>query len=359
MKNSLITAAVIAFVVASSIAQYNLVWDAFTGGGTEFPNARTGGGYRLADNLGRGTTDYDTFLASGDYVMFPGYRWVELDLRHPNSWIDSLDTISHSPFFIISWGSSDTTLEDGEGWGTYCYTIEYARNSPTTWLPWLNCFTGTMAQFGPFLPETVRAETTYYFRITAFDYATNLETTHAGYDYKCVYILAPVTFEVYNLIDFTTNWINRDSVDVGAVITMEDTERFIVRNPSANDTVALEVKGNPYAIDRRTGLPVWQLRDTAGTDEFAIRAIFNDNPTAPLPGEFDATTIVRDTFIAADGPWYGPGGLLLPREGTPPDSTLFTDNLWFQLRMPTWTSQHGDTVQYQMIVRLRGRRPTP
>jgi len=335
--------------------QYVNAWGAVTNGGTEFPNARWGAGYKLADNIGRGTSAADTFLTDGvNYVLYPGYRYVELDLRNPTSWIDSTDTISHSPSFVISWGGTDTTIEDGEGWGIRFYDVEYSLFTGTVWVPWFTGVTFTDAIFGPTSPVTVEAGSTYFFRVKAYDYATNVETDHAPFDQKITYQPAAVSFMVYNPTSGQPIW-EADTFDPGQTVSMQSEDVLVVKN-TCDDTLILALRGFPVAYDTSAHLPFWSLSDLSGPDTFAIRAEFDDNTTPPIT--FGATDAVRDSFILTDGGWYGGpthGRLLSYSSG---DSAAFAENLWMQVRLPTSVTVHGDTTVYQFTVQLKAQKET-
>ena len=342
------------------VAQYNLQWGAFTNGGTEFPNWRTGGGYKLADNLGRGTSSCDTVLSDGGatYYLYPGYRYVELDLRNPLTWMaDSLDTIATSPSFIVSWEAVDTTLEDGYGWGIRYYDIDYRVNPTGAWLPWFAHITFSSALFGPSSPVVVAEESIYFFRVKAYDLATNEEAYPVAFDRKVQYQPASVSFLVYNPTSDTAIW-DADTTDPGQTRTMDPSEVLVVKNPN-NDTLVLAVRAFPFALDTTDNTPYWTLGNYAGLDTFALRARFSDDPTPPP--SFSVPDIVTRNFIYTDAGAGYYGGLthgILYAYGTG-DSVAFSENLWMQLHVPTMVTLYGDTVVYQFTVQLKGRHPIP
>ncbi len=347
----------VVLLVALAFGQtYNLSWGAFTNGGTEFPNARWGGPYKLADNVGRGTSETDTILTDlSSYVLYPGYRFVELDLRYPTSWIDSMDTITHSPSFVVSWGGVDTTIEDGEGWGIRYYDVQYAVNDSTVWYDWYTGVSFTSAVFGPTSPVVVREDTTYYFRVKAYDLATNEEPDHPSYDQKTKYVPAAISFMVYNPNSGLPIW-SADTADPGQTVSMDSADVLVIKN-LGDDTLTLALRGFPVAEDTAHHNPVWTLADFAGKDTFALRAHFSDDPRPPLT--YTSTDAVRDTFIFADAGYYGgpTHGVLYSYSSG--DSTAFSENLWLQVLLPTSVSVYGDTTVYQFTVQLKARRRTP
>jgi len=356
MKNILVVCLLFSMVFTIYAQTYNLVWGAFTNGGTEFPDARWSSAYKLADNVGRGTSSTDTILSDGaNYNLYPGYRYVELDLRYPISWIDSTDTITHAPSFVISWGGVDTTIEDGEGWGIRYYDVDYAINDSSAWTNWFTGVTFTTALFGPSSPVTVYEDTVYFFRVRAYDYATNEEPEHTPYDQKIIYQSVPIEFSVYNPTSGQPIW-SADTFDPGQTVSMTANDVLIVENQGA-DTLVLSLRAYPVAYDTLHHISTWALDDYAGTDTFALRAEFNDNTTPPVT--FGADDIITENFIATDegsGHYGGPThGKLLPNTGSPADSLQFSDKLWLQLHLPTTVTTYGDTTVYKFTVQLKAR----
>ena len=352
----IIAAALLLVVVQAQDIQ--LSWGAVTNGGTEFPEARTGGGMRLADNIGNGGTAWDSILSDGAAItLYPGYRYVELDLRHPISWIDSMDTIVHSPSFVVSWAGVDTTPEDGEGWGIRYYDVEYAVNDSTAWHDWFTHVTFTSAVFGPTSPTTVQPDSIYYFRVRAYDLATNEEPEHPEYDQKVLYQPVVLSFRVYNPATDTAVWASQDTFDVGETVTMDSASVLYVDNTSI-DSIILGVSADPVAVDTETHAPYWSLAQSPGEDIFALRARFDDNFYPPTT--FSLSDAVDDTFkMASDGYFGGPSqGWLAPNDGVH-DSTAYREHLWLQVLLPTAVTQHGDTTVYQFIVKLKGASATP
>ncbi len=341
--------------VALIWAQYTLSWFAVTNGGTEFPNGRLTSGYKLADNIGNSGSASDTVLTDGSsFMLYPGYRYVDLDLRKPFSSIDSTDTISHSPSFVISWTGEDTTVEDGEGWGIRYYDVDYAVNNPSAWNSWFTGVTFTSAVFGPSSPVSVQPDSIYYFRVKAYDLATNVEDDHSTYDQKVAYKPITLAYRVYNPYSDTAIWAPSDTYDVGNTVSMENSDVLIVKNLST-DSIELALDAYSSAIDTSTGQPYWSLDDNPGKDQFALRAHFSDDATPPTT--YTSSDAVRDTFLWAKDGWFGgpTHGYLAPNDGIPAhDSTQYTENLWMQVILPTSITQHGDTVVYKFMVNLKG-----
>lgn len=335
---------------------YNLAWGAFTNGGTEFPNGRWSSSYRLADNIGRGTSSTDTVLSDGvNYDLYPGYRYVELDLRYPISWIDSTDTITHSPSFVITWEGVDTTHEDGEGWGLRYYDVDYAVNDSSVWNSWFTGVTFTTAIFGPSSPVVVKEDTVYFFRVKAYDYATNEEPEHTPFDQKVIYQSAPIEFFVYNPTSGHPVW-SADTFDPGQTVSMNNSDVLIVENQGV-DTLTLAVRAFPVGYDTLNHRSVWALADYAGKDTFAIRAEFDDNTASPVT--FGSSDIVADTFTFTDagtGHYGGPAhGVLYANTAVPADSLQYSDKLWLQIHLPTAVTSYGDTTVYRFTVQLKAR----
>ncbi len=343
---------------------YTLDWGAVTNGGTEFPDGRLAPGYKLADNIGNGSSASDEILTDGvNYVLYPGYRYIDLDLRKPVSAIDSMDTITHSPSFLVSWTGVDTTAEDGEGWGIRYYDVQYAVEDTlaASWNNWHLGVTFTADVFGPTSPVTVKIDSTYYFRVKAYDLATNEEDEHYPCDQKVTYLPASVSFIVYNPASMLPVWACQDTFDVGQTVSMESQDVLIVKNTSTTDSTVLSVKGLPVAIDTLNHFPYWELDDNPSKDKFALRAHFDDETFPPIT--FGPVDVVRDTFLfTADGYYGGPAhGVLSPYDAAEVvrDTTMWTDNLWLQTLLPTSITQHGDTVVYEFSIQLKGESVTP
>ncbi len=349
---------ILAVGVLVSAQEMRLSWGAVTNGGAEFPNGRTGPGIRLADNIGNGGTAWDSILSDGASInLYPGYRFVDLDLRAPISHIDSMDTVVHSPSFLISRSGADTTPEDGEGWGIRYYDVDYAVNDPSDWHPWFTHVTFTSAVFGPSSPVTVHAESTYYFRVKAYDLATNTEPDHSTYDQRVTYKPVILSFRVYNPESDTAIWSPADTFDPGETVTMDSASVLYVENTST-DSIVLGVSAMPSAMDTNTWQPYWDLQQYPDKDVFALRARFDDNNHPPAA--FTLADAIDDTFkMASDGYFGGPSqGWLAPNDGTH-DVSQYREHLWLQVLLPTSITQHGDTTVYQFIVKIKGESATP
>ncbi len=229
----------------------------------------------------------------------------------------------------------------------------------TAWNSWFTGVTFTDAVFGPTSPTIVREDSTYYFRVKAYDLATNVETTHVKYDQKVHYVPVAVAFKVYNPYYYADSALwKADTYDVGQTVSMNDDDILIVKN-LGNDTLLLAMRGFPVAWDTLHHRPVWHLKDFQGPDTFAIRAKFTDEPTSP--STFTITDALRDTFIYAYNGYYGgpAQGKLGPYGGGEADSVSFTENLWMRILLPTTVSEHGDTTVYRFTVQLKARRIAP
>ncbi|RKZ30828.1 hypothetical protein DRQ33_07585 [bacterium] len=347
---------VVILLLACSIwAQPDLqiVWHTVSNGGIEFPEGRITSGYKLADNIGNGGTTSDTFLTDGSsLILYPGYRYVELDLRKPISRIDSTDTITHSPSFLISWSGEDTTTEDGEGWGIRYYDVEYAVEDSTAWNTWFTGVTFTSAMFGPTSPVTVKQDSTYYFRVRAYDLATNEEDTHSTYDQWVIYKPIVLSFRVYNPTSDTAIWAVSDTFDPGETVTMTSGDVLLVENTSL-DSIELALSGTNFAIDTTTGQPYWELTEDPGNDQFSLRGHFDDEATPPVT--FTSSDAIIDSWRYAKDGWFGgpSHGWLAPNDGSH-TAEQYSDNLWLQVLLPTSVTQHGDTIVYQFMVNVKG-----
>jgi len=359
MRKTLIIMGLIIGVAALLSAQdIMLSWGAVTNGGAEFPNGRIGPGMRLADNVGNGGTAGDSILSDGSSLnLYPGYRFVDLDLRAPISRIDSMDTVVHAPSFVVSWSGEDTTTEDGEGWGIRYYDVDYAVNDSTAWHSWFTHVTFTSAVFGPTSPVEVKPDSIYYFRVKAYDLATNEEAEHPNYDQKVVYKQIYLSFRVYNPGTDTAIWAPSDTFDPGETVTMDSASVLYVENTST-DSIILGVSAMPTAMDTSTWQPYWDLERFPNKDVFALRARFDDD--FHPPAAFNLSDAVDDTFkMASDGYFGGPDhGCLAPHDAFH-DSTQYREHLWLQVLLPTSVTQHGDTTVYQFIVKLKGQSATP
>ncbi len=342
-------------------AGHYITWDAFTSSGTDFLASVWRGDSvvaRVAHSIDGGSTtpSFGTSATETLAVVRHGYRFIDFDVRKPYSYIDSLDTISYAPQWLVSWGGMDTTYEDGEGWGLRGFTVEYAVGSPeSTWFTWFSNVNFTEAMFGPSSPVVVQDSTKYYFRVRAEDLNTNAEDEHY-YDQWVLYIAPSLRFSVQNL-EGGKDWTVRDTLAIGedslASPTAQDV--FIVKNLSILDSIDMALRSYSVALPMRLG---WELADYPDTNKFALRAIFNDDPTPPSPSDFAATTnIVRDTFIVANDSIFGPGGYHIKPVWA--DSLSRTDNLWLQFQLPTWSYTYGETTDVQLILQLKAIPVTP
>ncbi len=346
--------------IGALFAQYQLEWGAVTNGGCEFPEGRYGVNMRLADNIGNNGTASDVVLSDGATMnLYPGYRYVDLDLRAPISAIDSTDTVTASPFFVISWTGNDTTTEDGEGWGMRYYDVQYTRDTLAGWTDWLIGTTDRWALFGPTSPTTVSDNDIFFFRVKAYDLATNTENYPVRWEQRVAYRPASVGFTVnrYHATDVLPPIWHKDGIyDVGETVNMTADERMVVKNNPGSPQTRLALKVLPFATDSLTHEPYWAVEALPNTDVFAMRALFNDLTTPPAA--FGANTAVLDSFIFTDagtGYYGGPTqGLMLANDGSSLPEDI-QENLWLQLRFPSRITQHGDTVVYQFVMQVKGR----
>lgn len=329
---------------------YFLRWGAVTNGGTD-SDVRMAPGYYLTDNLGSASYVADSFLSGGTYINRPGYRKIEWDEREPITSVNDLgaDTISSTPTFVIAWGGADTTIEDGIGWGILYYDVQFMRNAIGSWEDWYTHSTLTSDVFGPFSPDTVFEDTTYYFRCRAYDKAGNVEDWPATAQAYARYEAQILQWVVVNY-DGGSDWRIADSVGLSTTTSADSADVFIVKN-NGSTTIDIGIKGNPA-----TG---WDLESTPGIDDYTLKARFNDNNTPPVV--FEATDVIfdEDTFTWATASRYGIGGFGIEGSGaTPaPDSSAYTENLWLQLLTPTDVTAWVDSQI--IIINLKARTSTP
>jgi len=335
-------------------AGHYIVWDAFTSSGNEDMLALIDGdsivGWLSHTVDGSAPEpmygiDTDTFA-----VIRHGERMIHFDVRPPHSWIDSLDTISFSPIWLVSWGAMDTTHRDGEGWGLKGYWVQYTIDSVTgIWYDWFINSDQTDAYFGPTSPVEVEDGHRYYFRVRSEDLNTNVEGFRT-FDRYVLYQEPSLRFSVKNLRD-DVDWTVTDTYTIGEdnIVSPTSDDVFIIKNLSIIDSINIAVKAFPYAIPEYFN---WELADYPDTVKFALRAIFNDDGSPPTEAQFsDPDNIIRDTFIVADENMFGPRGFGIAPVWT--DSLSRTDNLWLELMIPTWSYVFGDTTDIQMILQLR------
>ena len=338
-----------------------ITWDGFSSGGTALLASAFRADTvkaRFAHTIDGGSVTPMFGLSGGDTIGWvrSGFRSIDYDVRKPHSWTDSLDTISYSPQWIVSWGGIDTTHEDGEGWGLRGYTVQYAIGSPdSTWYNWFTFVNFTAAMFGPSSPVVVQDSVRYYFRVVTEDLNTNAEDVRY-YDQWVQYIAPNLSFSVRNL-EGGKDWTIEETLEVGvdsiAAPTSQDV--FIIKNLSILDSIDMAFRSYNVMMPLDIG---WQLEDYPDTNKFAVRAIFNDNDFPPSDAEFASpNNIVRDTFIVANDTIFGPRGYHIRPVWT--DSLSRTDNLWLQLQLPTWSYAYGGTTSVQLILQLKAILVTP
>ncbi|GEM_PF-1279095 len=334
-----------------------IIWDGFSSPGTEkeFRLSKEGDivGYMRNTVDGEFATPVVGVSGSDTVAWIRGSeRYIDYDVRKPFSRIDSLDTVSYAPFWLVTWGGMDTTHEDGEGWGIAGYTVEYSIGSPDgPWRTWFSDVDFTTAMFGPEEPVAVQESVKYYFRVKCYDYNTNYEDGHPTYDQWTQYLQPKLAFSVRNLED-STDWTVRDTFQIGVdtVIHPHNSDVFIVKNRSIYYPIDIGVKGVKYAIPTRLD---WELEDYPRMNKFGLRAVFNDNPYPPSHAYFmNPNNIVRDTFIVANDSIYGPGGYDI-QPVTDPDSLRRTENLWLEVLLPTWSTTYGETTDVLFIMQFK------
>jgi len=359
MKKIALVALFAGVLVVTAIADwpagggYQLRWGALTNGGTEGDERMAPSGLRVSDNLGNSSFTTDSFLTGGTFINRPGFRKVDWDERYPFTTVNDLgpDTISSAPNFPISWGGADTTTEDGIGWGVRFYDIQYRMNAGS-WEDWhIQTVLGSDV-FGPYVPDTVWEDSTYYFRCRAYDLPGNVEPWPTAPEYQAWARWEQQTLEwvVVNQLD-SNDWTIEDTLTFGYTATMEGGDLFIVKN---NGTVAIDmgIKGYPA-----TG---WDLEQYAGIDRYALRGRFNDDPTPPVSFEL-ADAVYDSGFTWATGratdpdTLYGPGGWSI--EGATADSVDRTENMWLQLRIPTEVSTWTPTQVIRMDLKAKAATP--
>lgn len=159
-----------------SSTSYTLPWKAVDSGGNEASDELTSGSYRATTAVGQGTAIGDSWMASTNFLGFPGYRTINHDWRPPFTQllgtIVAYDTIMVDSV-LVQWTGQDTTYQEGVGWGIWEYDIQY-REGSGPWTDWILGTTDTFSWFGPVAPTLVTTETWYHFRVRAHDLATNV-----------------------------------------------------------------------------------------------------------------------------------------------------------------------------------------
>jgi len=274
------------------------------------------------------------------------------DLYPPISVMDSLDTISYSPVWVVSWHGADTNYHSGEGWGLRGFTIQWTTDSTTgIWHNWFTLTDREEAYFGPVAPVVVEDEHTYFFRVFAEDLNINVEN-YDEFDQYVFYKEPNLGFSIKNLED-GNDWSVPDTFDIGidTIISPRQEDVLIVKNLSIIDSIDIGVRALGMALPNYLN---WRLRDYPDTCVFSLRTIFNNSATPPSLAEFaDPNNIVRDTFIVADETRFGPYGY-----GIAPvwmDSLSRTDNIWLELMLPRWTYVFGETSNVQIIMQFKAR----
>ncbi|MBN2543065.1 hypothetical protein JXI42_09405 [bacterium] len=316
-----------------------LIWSSLTNGGDESPEGRAGSIYKLNDVLGNGSSAATQRAEGTTYHLYGGFRKVDLDLRPPISETDDLPDETFATSFEVSWAGEDTTTEDGEGWGIWVYDVEYKVGVAGAWTAWLTGTELTHATFGPTVPEVVLGGETYYFRCRARDLATNVEDFPPDAETE-TYINLNIGFTIAAPdAEMDSVW-KIDTIDVYTAVNMLNTDKFVITNTGA---VALQMGL------RADSLGNWLPGYYPALDTFVVRAIFNDNNTAPAT--FHAVNdVVGKTNRYASATVFGPQGLNVG-SGT-------TENLWLYFISPTSSEDHYDEEQHIKII-VVGREFTP
>ncbi len=353
--------------VIGTLAGQSIDWDSFTCGGVEDNDPLKDGDVLLTSALNRGTSSFDKWEDT-DVTLYSGYRWINLDLREPQSWIEDMDTIVDDPFFLVSWDGLDTF--DGDmNWGIYIYDIEYSINDTLSWTDWLDSTELTEAFFGPSDPVDVATyeDDTFYFRVKAYDYATN-EGDFLFYDSWVVYEKAPLSFNIVS----GSSWSLTDTLIIGwqapfddvhipfiadadTLASMDAANKIVLRN-EGTDALRIYLGAESFAWDTNFTRRIWELDTKGGIDLFGIRGILDDGTLVPSPDDFDETkTSIIDAFVSAEGDKFGLSeGILEPNDtSSAADSTKFNENLWLQMYLPMWSMNYDYTSDIRFQVKIK------
>lgn len=345
-KSILLLFVLIIYASAPSGGEWTLTMGTFSGGGASDAEHRSSTSYKMTDNLGDGSKTSETPFVSESYVIYGGFRNVDLDLRPPLVDVIVPDSISSSAMIYVSWFGVDTTLEDGEGWGIWKYDVQWSKSSePGVWHDWHIGTELTNSWFGPLDPVEVKEDTFYYFRARGYDLARNVseypETPHDS-----VVFNAPVIALRVEKAGEDTIWIT-DTTHISRDVISDEPNIFIVKN-RGTEHIDLGI----YSYNTN----LWRLADNPGLNTYGLRAIFNLDPHPPLPAEFDELTIVRAgyanlTFASPDT--FGPGGFnLAPVEA---DSLDRTTNLWLQVKTPTAVTRFRGYDNEMILIKMEAR----
>ncbi len=320
-----------------------LIFSSFTSGGVE-GGTRYGSTYEMTDNLGSGGA-FGESKASGDsHDIYGGFRFIDLDLRAPFAGSDVPDSISAGATFYVEWSGVDTTTEDGPGWGMWVYDVQWSKESdPGNWHDWHTQTYLTNDLFGPFEPDTVKMDTTYYFRVRGYDLAQNVGDW--GEQSGVTYQPPSVTYTVTGA-DGDSIWVT-DTLEVDDWTTISTSDYFTIENNGPN-----QIDMGIYAFNTTN----WQLADEPGRNRYSLHAIFNDATVAPDDTLWSDSTVVKsgpDNIAYATPNRFGTGGWKIwPYWAS---GTFRRENLWLHLRAPTFVTRYGGYENEMVLIKLEAR----
>jgi len=335
-----------------SSPSYNLQWKVIESGGSEGDDISSAN-YRMSSSIGQPTGIGLDPSAATSYILYPGFRKIDLDLRYPYSWFVFGVTYASDTSWEISWSGVDTTIEDGVGWGVWSYDVQYSVGGGP-WENWLIDTEDTSAVFGPEIPVDVALGEVYRFRLRAEDKARNEapwgapESTVVNYVIEfCVHTIAPGEpttsanyVELSYWDDFTA--VRHEDLWEGHCVEVwcaPNSDAWVNQKTTDSDTT------ERWVVNTATHDTLWEMDGTGGTyDAYYWHQL---KPIITLDGT-DAThtveTIQHDMFgpghletglFGVWSEWTDYGSLLEFSDstigGTPPnryalfDSTRFWD----------------------------------
>ncbi|MFP4458992.1 MAG: hypothetical protein ACLFSQ_05340 [Candidatus Zixiibacteriota bacterium] len=345
-----------------STADYTLTFSSFSNGGAENPDPRTSSRFILSDIIGRGSSAADEVLSGSTYNLYGGFRNVDLDLREPFAWLEADGYEASSQIFHITWTAADTTIEDGEGWGIWKYDVQYSKKlDPGTWFDWQMGTELTFAEFGPDDPVEVKEDSVYYFRVRAYDLVGNVfdwsDPFAVGIDDSAMYQPPTVEYTVQQPTpggdsdDSTWSPVTDgglvDTLEIDETVEMRGDEYFVIDNNSSTDAIDIGL----YSFNATP----WELADSSGLDAFSLRALMNDDVTAPLSADYQPSQNIipkgSDNVVFGAADTFGTGGYNLGTEGSGTD----TEHLWLQLQAPKTVSRYGSYDDVRVNIRVEAR----
>lgn len=329
-----------------------LIFSSFSNGGTELSSVRSGGRFNLSDILGRGTSAATERLENPSFHLYGGFRNIDRDLVAPRTLARTDSDTSSSSMFFVTWAGWDTSSTDGEGWGLYRFDIQWSKSSdPGVWHDWHTNTALTGDWFGPTEPAVVRMDTIYYFRTRGTDLAGN----RGEYPTRA----EDSTFFNPPVLAFTVRKTDHDSVWTVSGLTPGDTvdTRGNVIANTDNVFIVKNQGGDPIDVGLYSfSTTNWDLKAHPGRDAFSVRAVMNDDNTAPAPGFFNDSTAIlanRSNINFARPTYYGGGGFNIA--GASADSTERTENLWINVKAPTDVTRYGDYDNETIMIKIEAR----